>query len=80
MDEQKVLVMGGFGYIGSNTFQALQRLGFIPVTFDNLASGWRDAIEFGPFEQGDLVDKAACRSKRLKEHGLELPCCLKTEV
>ena len=55
MDEQKVLVTGGFEYIGSNTFQALQRPGFIPVTFDNLASGWRDAIEFGPFEQGDLV-------------------------
>ena len=55
MDEQKVLVTGGFGYIGSNTFKAPQRLGIISVTFDNLASGWRDAIEFGPFEQGDLV-------------------------
>ena len=55
MDEQKVLVTGGFEYIGSNTFQALQRPGFIPVIFDNLASGWRDAIEFGPFEQADLV-------------------------
>ena len=80
MDEQKVLVTGGFGYIGSNTFKAPQRPGFISVTFDNLASGWRDTIEFGPFEQGDLVNKAACRSKRLKEHGLDLPCCLKTEV
>ena len=80
MDEQKVLVTSGFGYISSNTFQALQRPGFIPVTFDNLASGWRDAIEFGSFEQGDQVNKAACRSKRLKEHGLELLCRLKTEV
>lgn len=80
MDEQKVLVTGGFGHIGSNKFQALQRLGFIPVTFDNLASGWRNAIEFGPFELGDLVNKAAYRSKWLKEHGLELPCRLKTEV
>ena len=80
MDEQKVLVTGGFEYIGSNTFQALQRPGFIPVIFDNLASGWRDAIEFGSFKQGDQVNKAACRSKRLSEHGLELLCRLKTEV
>ena len=72
MDEQKVLVTGGAGYIGSHACKALQRSGFIPVTFDNLVTGWRDAVKFGPFEQGHLINKAARRSKLLKEHGLEL--------
>ena len=58
MDEQKVLVTGGAGYIGSHACKALQRLGFIPVTFDNLVTGWRDAVKFGPFVQGDLLNKS----------------------
>jgi UDP-glucose 4-epimerase len=57
MDGQKVLVTGGAGYIGSHACKALQQSGFIPVTFDNLVSGWRDAVKFGPFEQGDLLNK-----------------------
>lgn len=27
------------------------------MTFDNLSTGWRDAVKFGPFEQGDLRDR-----------------------
>ena len=57
MDEQKVLVTGGAGYIGSHACKVLQQSGFIPVTFDNLVTGWRDAVKFGPFEQGDLLNK-----------------------
>ena len=57
MDEKKVLVTGGAGYIGSHACKALQQSGFIPVTFDNLVTGWRDAVKFGPFEQGDLLNK-----------------------
>ena len=57
MDEQKVLVTGGAGYIGSHACKALQQSGFTPVTFDNLATGWRDAVKFGPLEQGDLLNK-----------------------
>ena len=58
MDEQKVLVTGGAGYIGSHACKVLQQSGFIPVTFDNLVTGWRDAVKFGPFEQGDLLNKS----------------------
>ena len=58
MDEQKVLVTGGAGYIGSHACKALQQSGFIPVTFDNLVTGWRDAVKFGPLEQGDLLNKS----------------------
>ena len=57
MDKQKVLVTGGAGYIGSHACKALQQAGFIPVTFDNLVTGWRDAVKFGPLEVGDLLNK-----------------------
>ncbi|KAJ03844.1 UDP-glucose 4-epimerase GalE [Sulfitobacter mediterraneus] len=55
----KVLVTGGAGYIGSHACKALRAAGFTPVTFDNLITGWQDAVKFGPFEQGDLLDRAA---------------------
>ncbi|AGT10066.1 UDP-glucose 4-epimerase GalE [Paracoccus aminophilus] len=54
----KVLVTGGAGYIGSHACKALKAAGFEPVTFDNLCTGWREAVKFGPFEQGDLLDRA----------------------
>lgn len=53
-----ILVTGGAGYIGSHACKALARAGYTPVTFDNLVTGWRDAVKFGPFEQGDLLDRA----------------------
>lgn len=55
---QKVLVTGGAGYIGSHACKALKAAGYIPVTFDNLCTGWQDAVKFGPFEEGDLLDRA----------------------
>ena len=53
-----VLVSGGAGYIGSHACKALRAAGFTPVTFDNLVTGWQDAVKFGPFERGDLMDRA----------------------
>ena len=52
-----VLVTGGAGYIGSHACKALKAVGFTPVTYDNLVTGWQDAVKFGPFEQGDLLDR-----------------------
>lgn len=54
-----VLVTGGAGYIGSHACKALRAAGFVPVTFDNLVTGWKDAVKFGPFVQGDLLHRAA---------------------
>ena len=54
----KVLVTGGAGYIGSHACKALRAAGYTPVTFDNLCTGWEDAVKFGPFEKGDLLDRA----------------------
>ncbi|SDK46099.1 UDP-glucose 4-epimerase GalE [Paracoccus chinensis] len=53
-----VLVTGGAGYIGSHACKALAAAGYVPVTYDNLCTGWREAVKFGPFEQGDLMDRA----------------------
>lgn len=57
MTERHVLVTGGAGYIGSHACKALKAAGYVPVTFDNLVTGWRDAVRFGPFEEGDLADR-----------------------
>jgi UDP-glucose 4-epimerase len=51
-------VTGGAGYIGSHACKALAQAGYVPVTFDNLSSGWADAVKYGPLEQGDLMDRA----------------------
>ena len=53
-----VLVTGGAGYIGSHACKALRDAGYQPVTYDSLVTGWQDAVKFGPFEQGDLSDRA----------------------
>ncbi|MEM8576544.1 MAG: UDP-glucose 4-epimerase GalE [Pseudomonadota bacterium] len=53
-----VLVTGGAGYIGSHACKALRDAGYIPVTYDNLSTGWQDAVKFGPFERGDLLNRA----------------------
>ena len=56
---QAVLVTGGAGYIGAHACKALRDAGFLPVTFDNLSNGWRDAVRFGPLVEADLADRAA---------------------
>jgi UDP-arabinose 4-epimerase len=54
----RVLVTGGAGYIGSHTAKLLARRGDTPVVLDDLSMGRRDAVRFGPFEQGDIRDEA----------------------
>ncbi|ASM73871.1 UDP-glucose 4-epimerase [Pseudosulfitobacter pseudonitzschiae] len=51
------MVTGGAGYIGAHACKALRKAGFVPVTYDNLVTGWQDAVKFGPFEKGDLLDR-----------------------
>jgi UDP-glucose 4-epimerase len=57
-----VLVTGGAGFIGSHACKALSLAGYVPVTLDNLSTGWSDAVKFGPFERVDLMDQ-----EKLKE-------------
>lgn len=52
-----ILVTGGAGYIGSHACKELKKSGYTPVVFDNLSTGWKDAVKFGPFVHGDLCDR-----------------------
>ena len=54
-----VLVTGGAGYVGSHACKALAAAGHRPVVFDNLSTGWRQAVRWGPLVEGDLADRAA---------------------
>jgi len=51
-----VLVTGGAGYVGSHVCKALDRAGYLPVVYDNLATGHRWAVKWGPLEIGDVRD------------------------
>lgn len=55
----RVLVTGGAGYIGAHACKALARAGFVPVAFDNLSTGWAEAVRFGPLVVGDLMDRGS---------------------
>jgi UDP-glucose 4-epimerase len=55
----KILVTGGAGFIGSHMVRMLAELNHAVVTFDDLSSGFRDAVLHGEFLQGSLHDKSA---------------------
>src|SRR5437667_11887044 len=52
----RVLVTGGAGYIGSHTAKVLAHSGFEPIVLDNLSTGHRWAVKWGPLVEGDLGD------------------------
>ena len=62
-----VLIVGGAGFIGSQTAKEVAAAGLEPVIFDNLSSGHRWALRWGTFEEGDLADPAAIDAV-LKKH------------
>lgn len=64
-----VLVTGGAGYIGAHTAKALHERGYLPVVYDDLSSGFRDAVRWGPFVHGDIRDARALGSA-MDEHGV----------
>ncbi|HEC15140.1 MAG TPA: UDP-glucose 4-epimerase GalE [Sedimenticola sp.] len=57
MTKKGVLVTGGAGYIGSHTLRQLGEAGERLVTLDNLSTGFRDAVLFGDFIEGDTSDQ-----------------------
>jgi len=52
----KVLVVGGAGYIGSHMVKMLSKAGHDVTTLDNLSNGYKDAVKYGVFVQGDIAD------------------------
>jgi len=53
-----ILIVGGAGYIGSQTAKVVAAAGLEPVVFDNLVYGHEWAVKWGPFVEGDLADGA----------------------
>jgi UDP-glucose-4-epimerase GalE len=54
-----VLVIGGAGYIGSHTARELNRLGHIPLIYDNLSTGYESLTKRLELVKGDVLDQAA---------------------
>lgn len=52
----KVVVTGGAGYIGSHACKALASLGHEVIAYDNLVTGHKKFVQFGPFEYGSVND------------------------
>lgn len=53
----RVLVTGGAGYIGSHACKALAAAGHEPIALDNLTTGHRWAVKWGPLAEIDLNDR-----------------------
>jgi len=58
----KILVVGGAGYIGSHMVKQLALSGNDVITLDNLSYGYRDAVKYGKFVEGDLGDNTVLDS------------------
>lgn len=52
-----VMLIGGAGYIGSHAAKYVAGKGLVPVVFDNLSRGHIHAVQWGPFERGDILDR-----------------------
>ena len=57
MPKKNILVVGGAGYVGSHMVKLLLEREYRVATFDNLSTGYRDAVLGGEFILGDLADK-----------------------
>ncbi|WP_417495352.1 UDP-glucose 4-epimerase GalE [Maricaulis sp.] len=54
----RILVTGGAGYIGAHVCRALAARGDQPIVFDNLSTGHRHAVQWGPLVTGDIRSPA----------------------
>ena len=67
---KSVLVAGGAGYIGSHVCKELQRTGYRPVVIDNLCTGHRNFVKFGPLVDACVSDSAAVK-QAVEEYAVE---------
>jgi UDP-arabinose 4-epimerase len=66
---QTILVTGGAGFIGSHASKQLSAAGFLPVVFDNLSTGHRSVVKWGPLVEGNILDTATL-ADALRRHGV----------
>jgi UDP-arabinose 4-epimerase len=55
-DRGAILIAGGAGYIGAHCSKAVAEAGFLPVCYDNLTTGHRSFVRWGPLVVGDIAD------------------------
>lgn len=65
-----VLVAGGAGYIGAHVCKALAQAGYLPVTLDNLCTGQRDFVRFGPLVETCVSNESAVHEV-VCDHGIK---------
>lgn len=65
--KRAVLVAGGAGFVGAHTCKCLARAGYLPVVLDNLSTGHRDFVRWGPLVQADLRDTAKI-AETIRQH------------
>ena len=53
---ESVIVTGGAGYIGSHVCRELNKSGYQPVTIDNLSTGHRHNVKWGPLIVSDVQE------------------------
>lgn len=54
LNGRKFIIVGGAGYIGSHVAKEIHKHGGIPIVFDNLSSGHKHAVKWGPLEIFDI--------------------------
>ena len=82
MDMKKILIMGGAGYIGSQTNKLFSDRGLKTVVFDNLSTGHRCLARWGEFFKGDLAhpaDLAHCFKKHRISAVIHFAACSAVE-
>jgi UDP-glucose 4-epimerase len=70
MQNKKILVTGGAGYIGSHVVRQLGAKGETVVTLDNLSTGFEAAVTAGDLVIGDTGD-AALLERLFAEHDID---------
>ena len=66
MENKKILVTGGAGYIGSHVVRQLGEAGESVVTLDNLSTGFEAAVTSGKLVIGDTGDAATAHWNELE--------------
>ena len=70
MNRPAILVTGGAGYIGSHVVLQLRARGEPVVVFDDLSSGFRQAVLDAPLVVGNVADRAKVLEV-LRQHGVQ---------
>ena len=66
-----ILVTGGAGYIGSHICKNLKLNNFNPISYDDLSTGKRNFVKWGPLVVGDILDQKKL-VKVMKEYDVKV--------